>query len=132
MRFILRILLTIGISFFAAPYLPWQAMVGIAAVVGGLLAKKKRRRIFTKPDPQAWSFASGFIAGFVLWGGMAFWVDMKNASILSEKVASLFLQTGAGFSFGTGVLVLITAILGGLLGGFGMMTGHFLGKAIKQ
>lgn len=131
MRFFLRVILTLLIGYFAAPYLPWQALVVIAFAVGALMAKKKKRRIFSKPPPRAWTFASGFLAGCILWGGAALWIDAQNMSILSEKVAAIFLQIQPEAGYGSQVLILITALLGGLLGGFGMMTGHFLGKAIK-
>ncbi len=134
MRFVLRILLLLIPAFLAASYLPWQVVPVIAFAVGVLLAKgKKKRRIFSKPDSRAWPFVSGFIALFLLWGGMALWLDHQHAGALTEKVY-LVVTGNAPNAPGGGplVLALVTALIGGLLGGLSMLSGHYLGKAIKD
>lgn len=63
--------------------------------------------------PGGWSgFAAGFLAGTLLWGGLALWADSANAGLLSARIGALFGTSGTG-------LVLITAVLGGLLAGLG-------------
>ena len=134
MRFVLRILLLLIPAFLAASYLPWQVVPAIAFVVGLLLAKgKTKRRLFSKPDPRAWPFVSGFIALFLLWGGMALWLDHQHAGALTQKVYLVLVGNSPGVPGGGPLLLaLLTALIGGLLGGFSMLSGHFLGKAIKD
>lgn len=133
MRFILRIILVLIPAYLVATYLPWQVVPAIAFVVGVVLAKKQKRRIFSKPDPPAWSFLSGFLAVFLLWGSMALWFDHQHPGTLLQKVYVVLTGSEPAIS-GGGVflLTLITALIGGLIGGLSLMSGHFLGKAIKS
>ena len=133
MRFILRILLVMVPPFFPAKYLPWQVVPVIAFIVGVLLARRQRKRLFSKPEPRAWSFVSGFLALFLLWGGMALWLDSQHEGALLQKVYLVVAGSKPALP-GGGALIfaLLTALFGGLIGGFSMMSGHFLGKAIKN
>ena len=69
------------------------------------------------------AFASGFLALFVLWAGMAFFVDSGNEHILSNRISILILH-----SVNPIAIVAITGIIGGLVAGFAGMTGAFLRK----
>lgn len=57
------------------------------------------------------AFIAGFLALFLLWGGMAFFIDSGNEHILSGKIAALLKLP---FSF---LLILLTGLLGGLVAG---------------
>ena len=78
------------------------------------------------PQHIALGFLSGFLAIFLLWGLLAFWIDMKNHSLLSHKIALLFPLGGS-----TVLLILITALVGALVAGFAAMAGSSLRPAIK-
>lgn len=116
MRFLLSVLLTAVLSFIAGLFLPWWSIAIIAFGVALLL----------RPRP-----ASGFLAGFLgillLWGLLAFWIDQRNQGILSSKVARLF-------SLGESplLIILVTAVVGGLVGGFAALTGSALYKAPRR
>jgi hypothetical protein len=66
------------------------------------------------------SFLSGFLGIALLWFLLAAIVDMKTDSLLVERVAGIF-SIPNNF-----LLILITAIIGGIVGGFGALTGSQL------
>ena len=49
---------------------------------------------------------------------VALWIDVKNESILSHKIAQLFPLGGS-----SGLLIMVTSIIGGLVGGFAALAG---------
>ena len=112
MKFFLSILLTALLSFIAGLFLPWWSVAIISFLVAVLL----------RLTPGA-HFLSGFLGVFILWTILAFWIDQKNEHILSAKVAQLFHLGTASF-----VLVLVSALIGGLVGGFAALTGGYLHK----
>jgi len=66
------------------------------------------------------SFISGFLGIGLLWFLFATRIDMLTESILTNRVAGIF-SLPNGF-----LLILVTAIIGGLVGGFGALTGSQL------
>jgi hypothetical protein len=113
MRFILSLLLTAVLALIAGMYLPWWSIAVIAFLVALLI-----------PQSIGGSFLSGFTAIFLLWGVLAAWVDLKNESILSHKIAQLFPLGGS-----SPLLLLITALAGALVGGFAAVSGSSLRPA---
>ncbi len=67
----------------------------------------------------------GFISIFVVWLTASLIIDGGNNSILSSRLALLF-----GLSNGP-TLVVFSGLLGGILGGMGALTGHFLNKSLR-
>jgi hypothetical protein len=63
------------------------------------------------------SFLLGFIAVFSVWAVYAFWLDVQNASVLSSKIAMLF-QVQKPM-----ILLLVSAVIGGITGGLGSWVG---------
>ena len=110
MKFVLATLLTAALAFLAGMFLPWWSI----AVVSFLVA------LFLNP-PAGWGFLSGFLGVFVCWGLLALWIDIKNESILSHKIAQLFHLGGSSV-----LIILVTALVGGLVGGFAAMAGSSL------
>lgn len=72
------------------------------------------------------SFLSGLLGIFLLWAIVAFWIDIKNNSILSHKISELFRLGGSSI-----LLIVVTALIGGLVGGFAAMAGSSLRPAPK-
>jgi hypothetical protein len=70
------------------------------------------------------SFLSGLVGIFLLWTIVASWIDIKNSSMLSHKVSELFKLGGSSI-----LLILVTALIGGLVGGFAAMAGSSLRPA---
>ena len=110
MRFLAALILTILVSFIAGLYLPWWG-IAIAAFGVALIVYQK----------AGLAFLAGFTGLLLLWGGLAFWIDNKNESILSERIGELL-----GIGHNSMLLVLITAAVGGLVAGFAAMSGSFL------
>ena len=70
------------------------------------------------------SFLSGFISLFILWGMLAWWIDIKNQSILSRKIALILPLGGSSF-----LLIIITAFVGALIAGLAALSASFLRPA---
>ncbi len=87
--------------------LPWWALVPIAAIAGFLFSQS-----------AAGAYAAGFVGGALLWYAVAFWADSMNGGIFSAKIGAIF-QGLQGWQ-----LLIVTGLLGGLLAGFGAMTGR--------
>lgn len=109
MKFILATLLTASLSFMAGLYLPWWSIAPVAFGVALLMHQSIGR-----------SFLAGFLGIFLLWLVVAWWRNYKNESFLSIKVAQLF---GVGSPL---LLILITALIGALVGGFAAISGSSL------
>ncbi|MFN2438058.1 MAG: hypothetical protein ABR503_02585 [Chitinophagaceae bacterium] len=116
MRFILSLLLIILLSFIAGIYLPWWSIAIVAFGVALLI-----------PQSISKSFLAGFVGIFLLWAILAFWIDAKNESILSQKIAQLFSLGNSSFA-----LILVTALIGALVGGFAAMSGSSLRPVTKK
>ena len=78
MKFIISFILTILLSFALCLFLPWWSIAIAAFIVAALIPQKPGR-----------SFVTGFIALFLLWGGLSFWISNNNDHILAHKVSQL-------------------------------------------
>ena len=112
MKFIVSILLIALLGFTAGIFLPWWSIALGAFLVSALI-----------PLRPGIAFLSGFIAIFILWGLLAWNIDMSNGSILSVKIAQLMHLGGSPI-----LLILVTALVGALVGGSASLTGSFLKK----
>lgn len=110
MKFLLATLLTATLSFLTGLLLPWWSI----AIVSFLVA------FFIRQHYGA-SFFSGFAGIFLCWGLLSLWIDIKNKSVLSHKIAQLFPLGGSSV-----LLILVTALVGALVGGFAAMSGGSL------
>ena len=115
MKFILALLLIASLAFLAGLRLEWWSIDIVAFLVALLI-----------PQTISMSFLSGFAGIFLLWALLAFWIDNKNGSILSHRIAELFKLGGSSI-----LLILVTAFIGGLVGGFAAMAGSSLRPAPK-
>ncbi|MDB5196467.1 MAG: hypothetical protein JWP88_838 [Flaviaesturariibacter sp.] len=110
MRFLVSLLLIALFSFIAGLYLPWWSLAIVAFLVALLV-----------PQSIGKSFLAGFAGIFLLWAILAFWIDVQNNHVLSQKIAQLFKLGNASV-----LLILITALIGALVGGFAAMSGSSL------
>ena len=113
MKFIISFILTILLSFALCLFLPWWSIAIAAFIVAALIPQKPGR-----------SFVTGFIALFLLWGGLSFWISNNNDHILEHKVSQLILQMDNPI-----MLILATALIGALVSGFAALTGSYLRKS---
>lgn len=112
MRFIISILLIAILSFAACLFFPWWSIAIVAFIVTALI-----------PQRSATSFFSGFISLLLLWGGLSFWLSFNNEHILAQKVSLLILKINNPY-----LLILFTALIGAIVGGFAALTASFLRK----
>ncbi len=70
------------------------------------------------------SFLTGFVAIFLLWGITAFLIDLETQSIMTDRISGIF-------SLSPPFLILITALIGGITGGLGSLTGCTLRASVK-
>src|SRR5215203_3026197 len=110
MRIILALLLTATISFLAGLRLEWWSIAIVSFLVALLI-----------PQKISGAFISGFLGIFILWAVLALWIDSKNGNTLSYKMSELFKLGGSSI-----LLILVTAFIGGLVGGFAAMAGSSL------
>lgn len=109
MKFFSSTGLTILAAFVCGIYLPWWS-ISLAALTVALLI----------PQTPVKAFFSGFLGCFALWAGIAGWIDLSNHHILSSKV-SLILPLGGS----SALLLIITGIIAGLVGGLSALCGSF-------
>jgi hypothetical protein len=110
---IISAIITVGIlSAILENFLPWWTIAPVAFAVAYLFKLEWYN-----------AFLAGFAGLFLLWGGMAFFIDHANEHILSGRVSILFIKSSKPL-----VIVLMTGLIGGLVAGFGGMAGALLGK----
>ena len=110
MKLLAAIILTALLSFIAGLYFPWWSIAGIAFLIALLVHQKAGK-----------AFLSGFLGIFLLWAGLAWWIDMKNNGVLSKKIASVLPLGGNAIA-----IIALTGIIGGLVAGFAAMCGRYL------
>lgn len=115
MKFLVSILLTALLAFISGLWLPWWS-IAVAAFIVSLLVYQSAGK----------SFVGAFLGLFLLWGGLAWWIDMQNHGILSKKIASVLPLNG-----NPTMLILVTALVGALVAGAAAATGSFLRSASK-
>ncbi len=108
-KFIIKIVFTAVVAFLLQIYLPWWSVVIAGFAISFILSSGGMS-----------SFFAGFLGVGLLWFTLALFIDNANDGILSNKVAQIFTLPN---SF---LLILITAIIGGLTAGFGALSGSYL------
>ncbi len=115
MKFFIGIILVALGGWLSSLFLPWWGICLFAFLIGIALDLK-----------PASGFFAGLLGGMILWGLSATLIDVQNQGILSGKMGELFggLEGWA--------LIAITALIGGLLGGMGCLTGTLLRRIISK
>jgi len=108
-------LIILILSFASGYFLPWW-VVAIAAFLAALFIGKTSGQ----------SFWSGFSAVFIGWTVLALFKSIPNDHILAKRVAGLFQLPNWW------LLLLITALIGGLVGGMSALSGVLLKKAFGK
>lgn len=111
MKFFIALLITFvaGLGLGTTAYVPWWGFVVASALVGATVHQSATK-----------AFSSGFLGMFIAWGGLAWWIDWQNQSLLSQKIAQILPLGGSAAA-----LLFITGILGGLLSGVAALCGHY-------
>ena len=112
MKFVITILLIALLSFCSGLFLPWWGFAMVTFAVSALL-----------PQRPILAFLSGFLALFLLWGGLAWFLDAANNGILSGKIARILPLGGSSV-----LLILVTALIGAIAGGGAALSGSYLNR----
>ena len=115
MKFLAATLLTALLAFISGLFLPWWGIAITSLLVAVLVHQKAGK-----------AFLAGMLGVFLLWVGLAWWIDMKNNGVLSKKIA-VVLPLGGNVL----LLILLTGIVGGLVAGMAAMSGSFLRASSK-
>jgi hypothetical protein len=113
MKFIVSVILILLLAFISGLFLPWWG-IAIAALLVALIIPQRPWK----------SFLSGFFAVFLLWVLLAWWIDMKNNGVLSQRMSELLPLGGSRI-----LLILVTGFVGAIVAGFAALTGAYLRTA---
>ncbi len=113
MKFWISVLLIAVLSFAACLFLPWW----VIGIIGFLVA-------IVIPLKPLLAFLAAFIALFLLWAGLSYFISAANEHILAHKISMLFIKMDNPF-----LLIMLTGFIGGLVAGLGSLTGSFVRRA---
>jgi hypothetical protein len=116
MKFIVSVLLTALLCFAAGLYLPWWSIAICAFIVSALIIQQPFK-----------AFLAGFAGVFLLWLIFSWSLDAANDQILSHRIAQIFPLGGVSF-----LLIVVTALIGGLVGGLAALSGSYLRYGIGK
>ena len=111
MKFFNSFLLTALLSFIAGIYISYWWFFAVVAFLVAVLIHQRGYK----------AFFAGFLALFILWFVLAFWMDLANEGVLSVKIASILPLSGSKW-----MLMIVTACIGGLVAGFAALSGSYL------
>ena len=108
--FALVILLTYTTYLYSV--IPWWGFA-IGAFLTGIVV----------PQKEWLSWLSGFAGLFCCWAMLAWYMSSQNNHVMAIKMAQVLPLKGSSF-----MLVLITALVGAIIGGFASLSGAYLRK----
>lgn len=106
MRFLIQLIAIMLAAFVLELFMPWWC-IAIAAFAGGFALKSKA------------NFLAGLLGIALLWAIKAWMLDSSASAPLAERVAAIF-------TLNKYLLMLVTALIGGLVAGFAAMSGAAL------
>lgn len=115
MKFITTLFLSALMAYAIGMYtsLPWWSFVITNVIVAIAI-----------PQKPWMSFVAGALAIGLLWASLAVIVDQSNHHILATKVATILPLKGSYV-----LLIVVTSMVGALVGGFASLTGSFARKS---
>lgn len=118
MKFFTSIILTALLGFIVGllSFSPWWGFAITSLLVAVLVHQKPWK-----------AFLAGFLGMFLLWAGLAWWIDIKNNSLLSVKIAAILPLGGNSY-----LLILVTGFVGGLISGLAALSGSYLRSSAKK
>jgi hypothetical protein len=106
MKFLIQLIAIVVAAFLLELFMPWWC-IAIAAFAAGYGLKSKS------------NFLAGLLGIALLWLIKAWMLDASASAPLAERVAAIF-------SLSKPLLMVVTALIGGLVGGFAAMAGASL------
>ena len=113
----IQILLIAVISLLAQLVLPWWSVALVAFVICFWQAPASRR--------SNRAFWHGFTGVALVWLVYALLIHIRTDGIFTGRMSQLLLKTNA-----SAVLILLTAVLSGLVGGLAGLSGHAMRQAM--
>ncbi len=110
MNLFIRIAIIMVIASVAQYFLPWWVSLIVALAVEASLGKA-----------DGTAFFSGFYGISIPWMALSTYIDINNGSILSKQILALFHLPQY-----SAVMIVVTGLLGGLVGGLGSLTGGWI------
>lgn len=112
MKFLLQLVAISILAFVLELMLPWWS-IALAGFVGGMAFNSRA------------NFLAGFLGIGILWLVYALLMDATSAAPLADRISKVLLINKA-------LLILVTTLIGGLVGGFAAMAGSALRGASKR
>lgn len=112
MRFLLQFIVISILALVLELLLPWWS-IAIAAFVGGMAFNSRA------------NFLAGFLGIGMLWFVYALMMDATSSAPLAERISNVLFMNKP-------LLLLVTTLLGGLVGGFAAMAGGALRGTSKR
>lgn len=116
MKFFVSVILTALIAFALCLNFSWWMIAVAAALVA-----------FAIPQKSGLAWLSGFLAIFLLWAILAFWIKTKGGGDLIAGQVARILPLGGNQI----LLIIVTGFIGGIVGGFAGLTGSLGRKLLK-
>lgn len=114
MKKFLSLVLIMILGFLLTSFGPWY-LIALAGLLGGLILRNQ------------WSgLVIGFLGGFFLWGIHIGFIASVSESDLPARIAQLFTLPSDT------ILILVSALIGGLVSGFAGAAGGSLARVFKQ
>jgi hypothetical protein len=113
MKFLIQVLAILITAWILTLFTPWWALTIPAFLFGWLLRSN-------------YNFLAGFLAIFLLWGIKAWLINASADAPLAERIAQVLMVKSDM------LLILVTAAIGGLVGGFAALTGSLLNQKKKR
>ncbi|TGE19709.1 hypothetical protein [Hymenobacter elongatus] len=107
-------LLLFVLSAIAQFFLPWWSITPVCLAAA-----------FVARPHGGWAFLAGFAGVGLGWLILAAWWNVENDGLLAHRVAQLLPLGGNSWA-----LVVLTAVLGGLVGGLAALAGAWLRQAV--
>ncbi len=115
MKYLYGIIGIIILGFITQYFFTWWSIAFVAFLIGALMKLNNLQ-----------SYLVGFLGVFLIWGAYAAFLNNANDGIMAGKIGGLF------GNLGPFQMVLVTAVLGGIIGGFGALTGSLGRNLLKS
>jgi hypothetical protein len=114
MKLAFKIILIAFLSFWAEQLFPWWSVAVCAGLVSALIPTTGRK-----------AFLGGFAGVGLLWLSLALLFSIRTDFLLTSRVADMF------FVGSPAVIILLSTLIGALVGGLGALTGNQLRQSLR-
>ena len=116
MKFIVSLLLMSLLAFSICLFMPWWSIAITSFLVSVFI-----------PQNKGLAFLAGFLAVFMLWFGLTFYISHQNNDILAHRISVLMLKKDSPL-----LLMFITSLIGGIVSGMASLTGSLMRTSISK